>query len=205
MASLADQLKAMASPSLCSGVAEHHRILERIGLGALLRDEDAASHFCVYFLPFDPATARVFLGHHKKADRWLSPGGHIEVGETPVEAVNREIPEELGIDERLDASERPFMLSVIDIDGPSGRPCRTHYDVWFLLETRARAIEANRDEFYEARWLTIDEARGLTTDPANIRALSVVEKRAASPFRPEADDEGFTQEQILRPPAADSR
>lgn len=177
--SLADQLAAMASPSLCSGGAEYQRILERIGQGALVRDEDAESHFCVYFLPFNPATAQVFLGHHKKADLWLSPGGHIEIGETLADAVNREIFEELGIDERLDATASPFMLSVVDIERPVARPCRTHCDIWFLLETSAHSMEASPEEFHEARWLTIDEAKGLTTDRANMRALIVVEKMVA--------------------------
>ena len=45
---------------------------------ANIREERATKHFSVYFLPFNPETENIFIVHHKKADLWLSPGGHID-------------------------------------------------------------------------------------------------------------------------------
>ncbi len=41
---------------------------------------------------------RILLMHHKKLDKWLFPGGHIEPNETPDEAIKREVKEETGLD-----------------------------------------------------------------------------------------------------------
>jgi ADP-ribose pyrophosphatase YjhB (NUDIX family) len=41
---------------------------------------------------------KVLLINHKKLAVWLYPGGHIEEGETPDEAVVREVKEETGLD-----------------------------------------------------------------------------------------------------------
>jgi len=40
---------------------------------------------------------RVLLHHHRRLDRWLPPGGHIEPGELPDEAAVREVWEETGV------------------------------------------------------------------------------------------------------------
>ena len=40
---------------------------------------------------------KVMLVFHRKQNRWLPPGGHILAGETPDEAVVREVWEELGM------------------------------------------------------------------------------------------------------------
>jgi 8-oxo-dGTP pyrophosphatase MutT (NUDIX family) len=40
---------------------------------------------------------RVLLHFHKKLDRWLPPGGHIEPNELPDEAAVREVLEETGV------------------------------------------------------------------------------------------------------------
>ena len=40
---------------------------------------------------------KVLLIHHKKLDIWIPPGGHIDENETPDEALEREIMEELNL------------------------------------------------------------------------------------------------------------
>jgi ADP-ribose pyrophosphatase YjhB (NUDIX family) len=44
---------------------------------------------------------RVLLHRHKKLDRWLPPGGHIEPNELPDDAAVREVEEETGVRVRL--------------------------------------------------------------------------------------------------------
>ena len=65
------------------------RFLTRFEENNFTRDEEPKTHFCVYFFPYDKATKKVFMVHHKKANLWLSPGGHIDRGETPIQALER--------------------------------------------------------------------------------------------------------------------
>ena len=44
---------------------------------------------------------KMLLVHHKKFDRWMIPGGHVEETENPVEAALREVQEETAFTVRL--------------------------------------------------------------------------------------------------------
>src|SRR5580698_3981938 len=50
--------------------------------------------------------ARVLIIHHRKLDKWLPLGGHIELDEEPEQAALREAKEESGLDVEL-LGERP--------------------------------------------------------------------------------------------------
>jgi 8-oxo-dGTP pyrophosphatase MutT (NUDIX family) len=64
-----------------------------IPAGSILR------HFTVAV--FVVHNGQVLLHFHRKLQRWLPPGGHIEDGELPDEAAAREVREETGIQVRL--------------------------------------------------------------------------------------------------------
>ena len=52
-------------------------------------------HLVVYFVPVDAAGRCLLLGDHRKSGLWLQPGGHVEDGEDPREAVVREADEDV--------------------------------------------------------------------------------------------------------------
>jgi 8-oxo-dGTP pyrophosphatase MutT (NUDIX family) len=153
--------------------------LTRIREGSLTRDENTLSHLCVYFLPYNPSSKKVFLVHHKKAKLWLSPGGHIDKGESPLETLQREVKEELGFDYQASTQTQPFLFTTVSINNPVV-PCKTHFDIWYGIRTDGSNFEIDPREFNETRWLTIVEARELVIDSSNLQALDIVENNLFS-------------------------
>jgi 8-oxo-dGTP pyrophosphatase MutT (NUDIX family) len=148
---------------------------KRLSEGSLTKDENSASHFCAYFLPFNLQTKQVMFGHHKKSGKWLSPGGHIDGGESLFDTLNREIEEELGVKDFFIERPVPFLLTITPIEHDP-RACKMHFDVWHLMETDGNAFKIDMSEYHEVRWLSVSEAKKLTTDPANEKALSFLAK-----------------------------
>ena len=70
--------------------------------------------FCASVFVVNPADLKILLCHHKKFDRWVQPGGHIEKNEIPEETALREVYEETGVRVKL-IGERCYMLG--DIEG----------------------------------------------------------------------------------------
>ena len=72
----------------------------------------------------------ILLHWHEKVKEWLPPGGHIEKNEDPIEALNREILEETGLEviiiptnqilniSNLEQIIPPFTIMIEDIDDP---------------------------------------------------------------------------------------
>lgn len=66
-------------------------------------------HLVVYFAVIDVAKEKILLVNHKIANLWLPPGGHVDPGEHPKDAVRREAKEELAIEANF-LSDAPFFL-----------------------------------------------------------------------------------------------
>jgi 8-oxo-dGTP pyrophosphatase MutT (NUDIX family) len=67
---------------------------------------------------------QTLLLHHRKLDKWLPPGGHIDPHELPDEAAIREVEEETGL-----------RVALIDTGGPLGPVRRLAQPLCILLET----------------------------------------------------------------------
>ncbi len=173
---LSQELAALVTSSLCDGNETYRRIVARIEQCRLTRAENQKSHFPTYFLPYDRRSKKLFLVDHRKSGLWLSPGGHVEPGETLSGTLNREALEELGLERFFSGQEQPFMLSITDIVNPS-QECLTHFDLWYLLKIDGRDFRVDSREFREAKWLSFGEAEDLVTDQSTLRAISLVESR----------------------------
>ncbi|NQV88608.1 MAG: NUDIX domain-containing protein [Parcubacteria group bacterium] len=160
--------------SICDSFETFNDYKQRITEGSPTRDENPKSHFCAYFLPYNSQNKKVFFIHHKKSGLWLSPGGHVDKGEILLEALNREIYEELGVKNLFKEEQSPFLLTITPIENKV-QPCKVHYDVWFLVHTDGGNFNVDPVEFHDAKWLTIEEARKIVTDQANLKALEIIE------------------------------
>jgi 8-oxo-dGTP pyrophosphatase MutT (NUDIX family) len=172
MSPLAEQIKQIAENFSSQETETSKRYLERLKESdRLTRDDANPSHFCVYFLPFNPKTKQVFIIHHKKSGLWLSPGGHIDKNESILDALSREIKEELGLINFFSILPKPFLITITPISNPI-QPCTEHLDIWFLLETDGNNFNVDPQEFHNFKWMTLNEAEQIITDKANIKAIN---------------------------------
>ena len=170
---LYDQISKIINKSICDSESTLTNFLKRLEEGAFIRDENPQSHFCAYFLPYNSENKKVFIVHHKKSGLWFSPGGHIDKGEGLLETLNREIDEELGVKTFFKELPSPFLLTITPIENKV-QPCKTHLDIWYLVNTDGANFNVDPKEFHETRWLTIDEAEKIVTDKPNRKALEFV-------------------------------
>ena len=107
---------------------------------------------------------RVFAtqrGYGEWKDWWEFPGGKMEVGETPEEALVREIREELSAEISVDE-----FLCTVEYDYPAFH-LKMHC---YLCSLVTEALHLNEHE--AARWLTKDELNSVKWLPADAELIS---------------------------------
>lgn len=169
-----ESISSIIKPDICFGENIYNDYIQRLVDGLPTRDENSQTHFCVYFLPYNQKEKKVFIVLHKKSGLWISPGGHIDKGETLFEALNREIDEELGVKDFFKEEPLPFLFTTTPIENKI-QPCKKHYDVWYLVPTDGSDFNVDPQEFLDTKWLTLTEAKELMKDPANIKAIEILE------------------------------
>ncbi len=157
------------------------QFLQRLSQGKLTRDENPSSHFCAFFAPFDPVCQQVFLGHHKKGNRWLFNGGHLDQGEPPLKTIKREMLEEWGDQANHPIICKQRLITITHITDPA-QTCKTHYDLWFFLSVDKNSFQPNEElmkkEFHSWGWKTKKEALALCHEkgPDITKALEIIFK-----------------------------
>ena len=137
---------------------------------------------------------KTLLIKHKKLKMWLPPGGHIDEGETPDEAVLREALEETGLEAefvvpprapvmrlgRVESQHEPQRVQIEEIPGHNH-----HIDFIFYLRAKPGAHVHRPDESDDIRWHTPEEL-GLPHVPEEVRdsgreAIALVEASTRIP------------------------
>jgi 8-oxo-dGTP pyrophosphatase MutT (NUDIX family) len=101
----------------------------------------------------------VVLHNHRRLRRWLQPGGHLEPGESPVEAVIRECREETGL-AVVHPPDGPLLLHV-DVHAAQEH---VHLDIRYLMVAPDEDPAPPPEESQEVAWFSWDAAAGLADE-----------------------------------------
>lgn len=130
------------------------------------------THLVSYFVMTSPEMDRILLVDHKKAELWLPPGGHVDPGENPKEAVRREAKEELGIDAEF-LFDKPILLTVTKTVGNVAK--HTDVSLWYVLKgDPSQVLDYDTDEFHQIRWFRINEIPLEKSDPQMKRFIQKI-------------------------------
>ena len=119
-----------------------------------------------------PTDKKLCLHFHKKLSVWLQPGGHIELNEDPLQALEHELLEEVGF--KHDDYE---IIQLVD--QPKPRKSKTlplpininvhqfadtnhhHIDFVYLLKAKTDKFHPQEGESKQIEWFTLEEITGL--------------------------------------------
>lgn len=108
-------------------------------------------------LVLSPGGDRILLVLHRRLQRWLLPGGHVEPEDPAIgEAGRREIVEETGA---ILCADSPPLLVGVDVHGIPPRhdePYHLHHDLIFRFQAASDAFHTSA-EVREVAWCAITE------------------------------------------------
>jgi 8-oxo-dGTP pyrophosphatase MutT (NUDIX family) len=101
-----------------------------------------------------PDGERLLLVHHRRLDRWLLPGGHVDPDDTEIwETASREVIEETGADLRHDPAPPLVGIDVHGIPARRDEPYHLHHDLLFPFRSVGDAIRVS-PESRAVAWCT---------------------------------------------------
>jgi len=118
-------------------------------------------HFCASACIVDNKENKVLFIHHKKLNKWLFVGGHIENNEDPETAVKREVKEETNLDIELLGERypretdyiKPFALQRNEVSDD-----HIHIDIFYVALVKDKNIlKSKEDEVLNYRWFSENE------------------------------------------------
>ena len=130
------------------------------------------SHYTATGFVLNKAGNRILFIFHKKLQLWLPPGGHVDEGELPHNAVVREVFEETGVLARIidpignlclspDATETqiPAPIAVFHemIPAYGEKLAHLHYDFLYHLQAQQEDLVPAESEVESAHWFTLSE------------------------------------------------
>lgn len=120
---------------------------------------------------------KVLLIHHRKLNKWVAPGGHVEANELPPDAAIREAKEETGLDVRLFSQDnltidrwnaksipRPYLCLLEEMPAFKDQPAHQHIDFVYVGELVGGNEEGKMDEIEGMAWFTLEEIEALQGD-----------------------------------------
>lgn len=118
----------------------------------------------------------LLLVHHKKFDKWMIPGGHVESYENQFECALREVKEETGLDIEIQdiVSEKfsqtftdaksykaPFVILEEFIPEYKDKPEHFHLDFLYFGFAKTKKIQIAENESNDIKWFNQEEFNNL--------------------------------------------
>lgn len=118
-------------------------------------------NFCASACVIDKQNKKVLFIHHKKLNKWLLVGGHIENNEDPETAVLREIKEETNLDCELIGRRYPKQndfITPLALQRNVIREDHIHIDIFFIaIAKNIEQIKEQKEEILAYKWLSKEE------------------------------------------------
>ncbi|MHA3701782.1 NUDIX domain-containing protein [Jatrophihabitans sp. YIM 134969] len=102
----------------------------------------------------------VLLAHRSPAKRWYPDvwdvvGGHVDPGETPAQALTRELGEEVGV---VPTDLGDPLARIVD---PTGQGGGLDIRIWVVRTWAGEPSNLAPEEHDDLRWFTVEQTRGL--------------------------------------------
>jgi len=107
---------------------------------------------------------KVLLIHHKKLNRWLAIGGHIELNEDTDHALFREVQEECGLEievlndkPTLEAQDTKFLYTPSFLDIHKISDTHKHIGLVYFAKAKSDKFIHNKEEHNDIRWFSKED------------------------------------------------
>ena len=110
---------------------------------------------------------QALLIHHKKANKWLQVGGHVELDEDPEQTLFREITEETGLKPNqisiiaskpnLQSPDLKFLYTPTFMDIHFVRPDHRHICLRYVAKSITNKVKLSAQEHHQIKWFTAAE------------------------------------------------
>jgi 8-oxo-dGTP pyrophosphatase MutT (NUDIX family) len=115
------------------------------------RHQFTPGHVTATGLVLAPDNERILLIHHRRLDRWLLPGGHVEPEDADIsDSARREVIEETGALLVPDAVPVLAGMDVHGIPAAKGEPYHLHHDILFAFRATSDRTELSHESHASA-------------------------------------------------------
>ena len=107
---------------------------------------------------------KILLIHHKKLNRWLAIGGHIELNEDSDQALFREVQEECGLEIEvlndkpvIEAEDTKFLYTPSFLDIHKISDTHKHIGLVYFAKSKSDKFIHNKEEHNDIRWFSRED------------------------------------------------